>query len=102
MGQDKVEMLYVPSVLFLYHVHFPLLQVIGIILNVFECNMDVIFCHNMLIYFRRWRRKEILHNLAERLKPGGVLVIATGEVVDWEHPSLTRLPKDNVQAYIKH
>src|SRR5690606_35412938 len=27
--------------------------------------MDVIFCQNLLIYFRRWRRREILNRLAE-------------------------------------
>ena len=31
--------------------------------------MDVIFCQNLLIYFRRWRRREILNRLAERLAP---------------------------------
>src|SRR5690606_8356958 len=25
--------------------------------------MDVIFCQNLLIYFRRWRRREILNHL---------------------------------------
>lgn len=34
--------------------------------------MDVIFCQNLLIYFRRWRRREILNRLAERLAPGGL------------------------------
>ena len=34
--------------------------------------MDVIFCQNLLIYFRRWRRRDILNRLAERLAPGGV------------------------------
>ncbi len=63
--------------------------------------MDVIFCHNMLIYFRRWKRKEILDNLVARLKPDGVLVIAVGEIVDWKHPDVERLPNENVQAYIR-
>ena len=64
-------------------------------------NLDIIFCHNMLIYFRRWRRKEILQQLVKRLKPGGVLVIGLGEMVDWEHPELTRVENDSVQAYMK-
>ena len=33
--------------------------------------MDVIFCQNLLIYFRRWRRREILNRLAERLRREG-------------------------------
>lgn len=54
--------------------------------------MDVIFCQNLLIYFRRWRRREILNRLAERLAPGGLLVIGVGEVVDWSHPESSRSP----------
>ncbi len=52
--------------------------------------MDLIYCQNLLIYFRRWRRKEILNRLAERLAPGGLLVVGLGEVVDWSHPELER------------
>ena len=41
--------------------------------------MDVIFCQNLLIYFRRWRRHETLNFLARRLKPGGYLIVGPGE-----------------------
>lgn len=61
--------------------------------------MDLISCHNMLIYFRRWRRRKILNNLAERLKPNGVLIIGMGEIVDWEHPLLVPVENSIVQAY---
>lgn len=63
--------------------------------------MDVIFCQNLLIYFRRWRRREILESLVEHLKPGGLLMIGLGEMTDWTHPSLVRVQDDKVQAYIK-
>ena len=63
--------------------------------------MDIISCNNMLIYFRRWRRRKILNSLAERLKMGGVLIIGLGEIVDWEHPLLEAVPNDSVQAYIR-
>lgn len=62
--------------------------------------MDIISCNNMLIYFRRWRRRKILNNLAERLKKGGVLLIGLGEIVDWEHPLLEPIADDSVQAYV--
>ncbi len=62
--------------------------------------MDVIFCQNLLVYFRRWRRREILNELASRLKPGGMLVIGMGEVVDWIHPEMRRLSDDRTQAYV--
>ena len=61
--------------------------------------MDVIFCQNLLIYFRRSRRREILDNLVKRLKPDGLLVIGLGEIVDWKHPQLQRLKDERVQAY---
>ncbi|NIB39616.1 protein-glutamate O-methyltransferase CheR [Pseudomaricurvus alkylphenolicus] len=63
--------------------------------------LDIIFCQNVLIYFRRWLRREILNELATRLKPGGILLIGLGEIVDWEHPGLQRVPDDRVQAYIR-
>ena len=62
--------------------------------------MDIISCNNMLIYFRRWRRRKILNCLAERLKKGGVLIIGLGEIVDWEHPMLEPIADDSVQAYV--
>ncbi len=63
--------------------------------------MDVIFCQNVLIYFRRWRRREILKQLVKHLKPGGVLVIGLGEVTDWTCRGLERIAHEEVQAYIK-
>ena len=62
--------------------------------------MDVIYCQNLLVYFRRWRRKEILNELAKRLKPGGMLIIGLGEIIDWVHPDLQRVADDRVQAYV--
>jgi type IV pilus assembly protein PilK len=61
--------------------------------------MDVIFCQNLLIYFRRWRRREILQGFADRLKPGGLLVIGLGEMPEWKHPQLVRVRDERVQAY---
>lgn len=63
--------------------------------------VDVIFCQNVLVYFKRWLRRDILNIFAERLKPGGLLVIGTGEVTDWEHPGMRRLVRDDVQAYLR-
>ncbi len=64
--------------------------------------MTIIFCQNLLIYFKRWRRKEILNRLAERLVPGGLLVLGQGEIVDWQNPLLERIPNDNTLAFIRH
>lgn len=63
--------------------------------------VDVIFCQNLLVYFRRWLRRDVLNALVERLKPGGLLIVGLGEVVDWEHPEMQRTDDDQVQAYVR-
>ncbi len=63
--------------------------------------MDVIFCQNVLIYFRRWRRREILKELVKHLKPGGILIIGLGEITEWHNEDLQRLAIKDVHAYIK-
>ncbi len=63
--------------------------------------MDVIFCQNLLIYFRRWRRREILNRLVERLAPGGLLVVGVGEVIGWQHPELTPVADERVLAFTR-
>jgi len=63
--------------------------------------MDVVYCQNVLIYFRRWRRREILNRLVEHLKKGGLLIIGLGETTDWQHKDMQRVDNDEVQAYIK-
>ncbi|WP_263143168.1 CheR family methyltransferase [Pseudomonas sp. RIT-PI-AD] len=63
--------------------------------------MDVIFCQNLLIYFRRWRRREILNRLAERLAPGGLLVVGVGEVSGWHHPDLQPVADERVLAFTR-
>lgn len=64
-------------------------------------NLDVIYCQNVLIYFRKWRRKDIVNELASRLAPGGILVLGLGEMVDWAHPDLYRVPGERALAYLK-
>ncbi len=64
-------------------------------------DLDIIFCQNLLIYFRRWRRRDLLNLLAKRLVPGGMLIIGLGEIVDWNNPLLKRVPDDRVQAYVR-
>lgn len=62
-------------------------------------DMDLIFCQNMLIYFRRWRKREIANRLAERLVPGGLLVLGPGEITEWRHPELERVHFDDALAF---
>lgn len=63
--------------------------------------VDVIFCQNLLVYFRRWLRRDILNALVDHLKPGGILVTGLGEVIEWDHPKMQRVTADEVQAYIR-
>ncbi len=48
--------------------------------------MDVIYCQNVLIYFKKPQRLRILDQLIGRLRPGGLLVLGAGEITDWSHP----------------
>ncbi len=63
--------------------------------------MDVIFCQNVLVYFRRWRTKQVLDALVERLKPGGLLVLGPGEAAHWQHPALVRTAHQGVSAWLR-
>lgn len=62
-------------------------------------DLQIIFCHNMLIYFRRWLRVQVLEQLARRLRPGGLLVIGLGEISGWSHPDMAPWPAAGVQAW---
>ncbi|GLQ30573.1 CheR family methyltransferase [Litoribrevibacter albus] len=62
-------------------------------------DMDIIFCQNLLIYLRKWRRKEVVNRLSERLKVGGILVLGLGEVTDWSHPKLRQVDSRDVLAF---
>jgi len=64
-------------------------------------SQHLIFCQNVLIYFRRWRRREILNLLVERLAPGGILVIGSGEIVDWRNRLVQPCQNGKVTAFIR-
>jgi chemotaxis protein methyltransferase CheR/type IV pilus assembly protein PilK len=64
-------------------------------------DMNIIFCQNVLIYFKKWRRKEILNKLVDRLAPGGILILGQGEITGWEHPQVERVPSDKALAFIR-
>jgi chemotaxis protein methyltransferase CheR/type IV pilus assembly protein PilK len=66
-----------------------------------KMDMDVIFCQNVLVYFRRERQRQVLDNLVRHLKPGGMLIVGPGEVVGWRHTQMQRTADEYVQAYIR-
>lgn len=61
--------------------------------------IDLIFCQNVLIYFPRERRLEMLAGFASLLKPGGVMILGPGEVTQWNYPGLERVSNRQVLAY---
>lgn len=62
-------------------------------------DLDMIFCQNMLIYFDRKRQRQIVSQLIERLKPGGIIILGVGEVVDFSHPLAQRINDGETLAF---
>lgn len=62
-------------------------------------DLDVVFCQNLLIYLRRWRRQALVRQLAGTLRREGVLVVGPGELSGWTPPELVRHRDRSVQAY---
>ena len=60
---------------------------------------DVIYCQNVMIYFQNEKRRELLNTLVEHLRPGGMLVLAPGEVLRWNHPDMTKIQNKHCLAY---
>lgn len=60
---------------------------------------DVVFCQNVLIYFRPERREQVVAELAHRLRPGGWLFPAPGEVVGVPLPGLRPVHADGAVAF---
>jgi type IV pilus assembly protein PilK len=65
----------------------------------FTGGVDIIFCQNLLIYFRRWRRQQALNFLARRLRRGGYLIVGPGESADWRPGHLERVEAPGVLAF---
>src|SRR5690606_5353646 len=63
--------------------------------------LDLIYCQNVLIYFARERRGELLDGLARLLRPNGILVLGPGEVTGWNHPQLKRTGGRQTLAYLR-
>jgi type IV pilus assembly protein PilK len=62
---------------------------------------DVVFCQNVLIYFRSPHRETVLENLVDALRPGGLLVTGSGETPGWAASRLVRLADSQVQAWVR-
>lgn len=82
------------------HVFFRAYNLIDVLGVPFR-KLDIIFCHNVLIYFKKFERRDILNALVQCLGNGGMLVLGPGEVLEWKHPQLQKIEKPGVLAYEK-
>lgn len=60
---------------------------------------DLVYCQNLLIYYERQRRIEIVDQLANCLRTGGVLVLGPGELLDWKNPNMEKVRYPDTLAY---
>ncbi len=63
---------------------------------------DVIFCQNVMIYFRQEKKETILKSLIKKLKPGGLLVLGHGELGNFKAHNLIKVDNKNCLAFIKN
>jgi len=63
--------------------------------------MHLIYCQNMLIYFRRWKRRELVNQLTEHLDNRACLILGIGELANWTPEGFARVAPRVVQAYTK-
>ena len=63
---------------------------------------DVIYCQNVLIYFKQERKLRVIGQLVKRLKPGGMLVLGHGEITAVDNHKLTRVDNKHCLAYLRN
>jgi chemotaxis protein methyltransferase CheR/type IV pilus assembly protein PilK len=61
--------------------------------------VNLIYCQNLLIYYDRKRRTEIVDSLAEFLRPGGVMVLGAGELLDWRNSKMEKVRYPDTLAF---
>lgn len=62
---------------------------------------NVIYCQNVMIYFRQEKKETIIKSLIKKLKPGGLLVLGHGELGNFNTHNLTKVDNKNCLAFIK-
>jgi type IV pilus assembly protein PilK len=60
---------------------------------------DVIYCQNVLMYFERAVREQILNGLVAYLNHNGLLVLGQTEINAWSHPKMQRVNKNRTLAF---
>jgi chemotaxis methyl-accepting protein methylase len=62
-------------------------------------DLDIIYCQNVLIYFRDELVNRIVSELVMRLRPGGILVLGAGEAPNWKSSEVARWRPKTLNAY---
>ncbi|MFC3194383.1 CheR family methyltransferase [Marinicella sediminis] len=60
---------------------------------------DVIYCQNVLMYFEKKVREQILNGLVAYLNHNGLLVLGQTEINAWSHPKMKRVNKNRTLAF---
>jgi len=69
--------------------------------NKIKQEYDIIYCQNVLIYFRQKCKQQVIQEFVKRLKPGGLLVLGHGEVTNIENDELTRVDNKYCLAFLR-
>ena len=62
---------------------------------------QIIVCKNVLIYFRQFEQRDIVHAMLDYLDDNGMLIFGAGELLQLNNLPLQRLPINMVNAYCK-
>lgn len=62
-------------------------------------SVDIVYCQNLLIYYDTEQRNQIVNQMIEFIRPGGVLIIGPGELSGWRHPDMEKVYYEDVHAY---
>ena len=64
-----------------------------------KIKFDIIFCQNVLIYFSKEKKIEILEGFKRFLKVGGMLILNPVDVGHWKSSNMTRITFKRTLAY---
>ncbi|MFW2176923.1 MULTISPECIES: CheR family methyltransferase [unclassified Moraxella] len=62
---------------------------------------QLILCNNVLIYFRQFEQRDVVQFLLEYLADDGILLLGVGELPQFNHPQLVKLPLSHINGYRK-
>jgi len=64
-----------------------------------KIKFDIIFCQNVLIYFSKEKKIEILEGFKRFLKVGGMLILNPADIGHWKSKNMTRITYKRTLAY---